>query len=316
MKVHILIACLFVHCHAFFDTYITWIFDEKTQQQRVSYVDNFEKRHCLVEATAFTPAADRRTYGPRTFDARYGLLRYLIRRANYGTSGGRIDGALCDGQSFRASDYTSYGTGEGALYDGMEWEINFVGELWTFEEFRQQNPVGDYDPNGKFKVLSRVIPPTQYPPGCDWKYSGWFDTDYTCKAYIGFLWHLEAVPVLRLSSQSGPIYCSTSYGCPDGHICNFDYGSEGGFCESCSAIGDCIQTGFINALGTNECLAICNLPNYLDYCYTSYDCANNHICNFDFGSSGGFCEDCDVIGDCVGTGFISDLGTQECLAEC
>ena len=42
-------------------------------------------------------------------------------------------------------------------------------------------------------------------------------------------------------------------------MCNFDYGPDGGFCEKCPGNTDqnCIDSGFITELGTEECKNVC-----------------------------------------------------------
>ena len=53
-------------------------------------------------------------------------------------------------------------------------------------------------------------------------------------------------------------------------------------------------------------------------CASSDDCDNGGMCNFDYGSNGGFCETCpgDTEQACIDTGFHTDLGTEECKKLC
>merc|ERR1712227_981750 len=58
---------------------------------------------------------------------------------------------------------------------------------------------------------------------------------------------------------SKQIFCPDDR-CPDGSMCNYDYG-DAGFCEDCSNYPTkqaCIDTGFTTQRGTDECFAICN----------------------------------------------------------
>ena len=63
--------------------------------------------------------------------------------------------------------------------------------------------------------------------------------------------------------------CVNSIECRDGHglghwMCNFDYG-DAGFCEPCESYTDeqaCIDTGFHEAVGTEECIKVCVNGDY------------------------------------------------------
>ena len=53
--------------------------------------------------------------------------------------------------------------------------------------------------------------------------------------------------------------CTSSDDCDNGGMCNYDYGSNGGFCETCPGDTEqaCIATGFHTELGTEECKKLC-----------------------------------------------------------
>ena len=53
-------------------------------------------------------------------------------------------------------------------------------------------------------------------------------------------------------------------------------------------------------------------------CETTADCNDGELCNFEYGTDGGSCEPCPGETDqaCVGSGYHTDLGTNECKRVC
>ena len=126
----------------------------------------------------------------------------------------------------------------------------------------------------------------------------------------------HAFPIIAAASAMSP--CSTTADCEDREMCNEDH--TGAYCESCpgETVEDCTNVGY-SPPGQAECLSVCvddaaSAPT----CIASADCGDGEMCNMDKGADGGFCELCpgETYDDCSFAGFISPLGTAECLSVC
>eukprot|EP00493_Phyllostaurus_siculus_P026886 UN27232 len=58
------------------------------------------------------------------------------------------------------------------------------------------------------------------------------------------------------SSQDDRQTCSSNSDCGDESFCNFDFDTNG-FCETCSSIDSCNDSGFITQRGERSCFQVC-----------------------------------------------------------